>query len=158
MRKKIESEKISEKMDEVLRKTASINKDEYEILYNWYSEWVKICRLIAAFSFAAIGFTIVVFDVKGIHKLPPKLFELIKQSWFFLGLGGILSGVSIMLAYIWLDAFSRSSAPSLIGKAVLAHSVHGLKIGVVGWIITVSSAFCTLAGLVYVIVAARSAQ
>jgi len=132
-----------------------LDKDEYEVLFNWYSEWVRICKLLTTFSFAAIGFTMLIFDIKKGHSIPADQIELIKMSWAFLGVGGLLSGASIALAYLWLDSFSRSRMPSLIGKVVFSKSfIAVLRVGTAGWLVTLSAAFCTLAGLYYFISAA----
>ena len=47
-----------------------IDKEEYEVLFNWYSEWVRICRLLAVFSFSSIGFTMMCQHFSG-HKVMP---------------------------------------------------------------------------------------
>jgi hypothetical protein len=133
-----------------------IDKEEYEVLFNWNSEWVRICRLLAVFSFSSIGFTMLIFDIKSDNSIPENQILLIKQSWSLLGAGGLLSGLSIGLAYYWLDCFSRGWKPSLIGKVVYSQRyLRGLKIGAIGWVITVIAAISTLTGLYYFIKAAR---
>lgn len=128
---------------------STIDKEEYDVLFNWYSEWVRICRLLAVFSFSSIGFTMLIFDIKNNHTIQENQIQLIKQSWVMLGIGGLLSGLSIALAYYWLDCFSRSRKPSLIGKVVYSrfHMIGLKNIGAIGWIITLIAATFTLVGL-----------
>ncbi len=133
----------------------TISKEEYDVLFNWYSEWVRVCRLLTAFSFGAIGFTMIVFDTKGEGNDVSQHIDLLKLSWAFLGTGGLLAGVSIMLAYSWLDSFSRAHMPSLVGKIVFSKPFGWiLNIGVGGWTISIISAACTMIGLYLFISAA----
>ena len=116
---------------------------------------MRICRLLTTFAFGSIGFTMLVFDLKGKPSIPEDQISLLKTSWIFLGIGGLLGGLSIMLAYIWLDSFSRARMPSLIGKIVFSKPFHGiLKVGFVGWVVSVIAAISILLGLYFFISAA----
>ena len=124
-----------------------INESEFKILRGWYDEWIRASRLLATFSFAAVGFTILVFDLKSGRQLDPKQTELIRQSWFLFGGSGLLSGLSIMLAYVWMDTISRIHAPSLIGKVLWRPPWRPfLRLGVIGWAVTVVSVIMVLIG------------
>lgn len=133
-----------------------VDREEYGVLFNWYSEWVRICRLLTTFSFGTIGFTMLIFDVKGENPVSPDQIELIKLSWAFLAAGGLLAGVSITLAYMWLDSFSRAHKPSFVGKIVFSKPFKGIlkKVGVGGWAVSLIAATSTMIGLYFFISAA----
>ena len=124
-----------------------INENEFNVLRGWYDEWVKASRLLATFSFAAIGFTILVFDFESGRQLDHKQTELIRLSWFLFGSSGLLSGFSIILAYLWMDTISRIHTPSLIEKVLWRPPWRPfLKLGVIGWAVTVVSVIMVLIG------------
>ncbi len=139
-------------MNKKISKEPTINEEEYDVLFNWYSEWVRICKLLTTFSFGAIGFTMLILDANNGQMVPLEQIDKVKTSWLFLGLGGLLSGVSIAFAYMWLDSFSRARMPSLVGKIVFSKPFKSiLKLGLGGWIVSLLAAISILIGLYFFI-------
>lgn len=134
-----------------------IDPEEYDVLYNWYQEWVKICKLLATFAFSAIGFTILLINSSSKDvPIAQNVLEMLAKSWTFLGAGGVLCGISIMFAYMWLDAFSRGRAPTLVGKAITKSSFPYYKYyGLIGWSVTLVAAALVASGLSIIITASK---
>lgn len=126
-----------------------INEKEYGVLETWYGQWVRGSGLLATFSFAAIGFTpsIFRFGEVGAALSGPQA-TLIRFGILLLGASGILSGLNLLVAYLWIDTIRRFYMPSLLGKAIMrsARPIYA-KSGIVGWMLAVSSILMTLGGL-----------
>jgi hypothetical protein len=125
-----------------------INKEEYEIIRNWYDEWVKAARLTGTVAFTAIAVTVPVFKISSDHPLLPEVSAWIHRAWILLCSSGMLAGAGIVLAYLWMDAVTKAFMPSLVGKVVLAGRSSFLRLATVGWAVTFFSLAILLGGLV----------
>ncbi len=125
-----------------------ITEPEYAVLRVWYAEWVSICRLLATFSFAAIATTFLIFELKPGNELLPDQVLWVKSGIALLGSGGLLAGLSIILAFIWMDALSRRTIPGLVEELFLTRGIQTTKLlGVAGWIVSLSAMVAVLSGL-----------
>jgi hypothetical protein len=125
-----------------------ISSDEYRVLRAWYIEWTKASRLVSAAAFAAIGVTIPLFKLAPGSRLLPGQAAWIRASWALFGVSGIVSGASMLVAVIWMDAINRTHMPSLVGKAVFAHAWRPMfRLGTLGWISMVLAVTCFLIGM-----------
>jgi hypothetical protein len=99
-----------------------IDDDEYEVLKFAYEEWAKINRIIATFSFVIIGFTIA---GKATHISAELLTyaqkESIRTAIVLFCVSGLVAGLNMCVAYIWMDAIRRNYKKSLIGKTVIGN-------------------------------------
>lgn len=138
-----------------------LDPGEYAVAQYWYQEWSSVCRLVATLAFAAIAITIASQTADN----PEKLFNLfwLKWSWLAFGMAGTFAGVSMLIAYIWMDFANRSHMPSLSGK-LLSGSPHQLlrdekpiRLGTLGWLSAVLAIIGLLGGLVLALTAAWTA-
>jgi len=142
---------MSEDVEQALTNTedlAEISEAEYAVLRVWYTEWVSICKLLATFSFASIATTFLIFEKTPDDNLMPEQLVWIKNGIFLLGAGGLLAGLSIILAFVWMDAFSRRRIPLLVRELFLTKGITATKfLGLAGWVVSLMAMFAVLIGL-----------
>jgi hypothetical protein len=116
-----------------------IDKEEYEVLKFAYEEWAKISKLIAGFAFASIGFLIATqSNLQSLEKITAAQQDGIVTAFYSFSAAGLLAGLNICVAYIWMDAIRRNHKTSLIGKTVVGNYPNWcLRLGAVGWILAV---------------------
>jgi len=133
---------------------SDMSDSEYTVLRNWYTEWVSACRLLATFAFTAVGFTFVFFDLKAGRVSDPTQAFWIRSGVLLLGSGGVLSGLSIVLGFVWMDAISRKRMPTLALEIFLTKGVNGFKyLGASGWLVTLFALVAVLSGLTCLVIA-----
>lgn len=134
---------------------------EYAVLKLWYDEGVRIARYLVTFSFATIGFTITLLQLRG--EGAPELTALqiarIRWAWATLAVSGGLAGISVLLAFLWLDAIHRVRAPALVKKLRGTAGTYRRVwlVAKIGWITTIGAVLGMFVGIVLVIAFAWSA-
>jgi hypothetical protein len=109
--------------------------------------------VLAVFAFAVIGTSVPLFDFKSGTLDSTQIFW-IKGGWLILTGSGILSGVSSLVAFLWMDGISRRHMPSIVNKAVGGIGpVWLLRLGKVGWWVTSAALFFLLFGLTCLVIA-----
>ena len=136
----------------------TVSDEEYVVITKWYDEWVKSCRLLATFAFSATGFIILAFiRIEGPIEHSSEFVTWITIGLFSLVTSGMLAFLSVAFAYAWLDAVHRRYMPSLMGKVLYTKGwIPSLKLGRVGWLVTVLSLILILIGIGSIVYAASA--
>lgn len=119
-----------------------LKEKDYPVLKDWYEEWVKINKAFIIVGVSIVAYTISVFDLAGGESsIDEDKFLLLKKSWMFISAGCASAGLSICVAYLWIDVIRRENLPHLAGKVYFVRKLplQIVYVGALGWVFSIAS-------------------